>query len=100
MVKNKEPVVVDIAHLSFSIDTIEEVALQKIFESIPYRDKPDAYSVSWSEWIGDNSIVAKKEEQTYKVKKVQRFDTYAKARIFFVDKVNSISSKYKEEIWK
>ena len=91
-------IIIDIAHLSFSIETVEEVALQKIYDSIPYGDKPDAYSVSWSEWIGNGTMEAKTEEQTYKVKKFQRFDTYEKARTFFLKKVDLISKLYKEEI--
>jgi hypothetical protein len=96
MVDNE--ITVDIAHLSFSIGTIEEVALQKIYEIVPYTDKPDAYSVSWSEWIGDGKMEAKSEEQTYKVKKIQKFSTYEKARVFFVGKVEFISKEYNENI--
>jgi hypothetical protein len=91
-------ITVDIAHLSFSIETTEEVSLVKIYKNKPYGEIPDAYAVSWSEWIGNGTMVAAEEEQIYKVKKFQEFPVYEAARKFFLDKVDIISSRYKEEL--
>ena len=90
-------ITVDIAHLSFSMETKEEVSLSKIYKHKPYTDRPDAYSVSWSEWIGNGTMIAKEEAQIYQVKKFQEFVTYEEARKFFVSKVDIISFRYKEK---
>ena len=93
-----QEIIIDIAHLSFSIETMEEVSLSKVYTERPYSDKPDAYSVSWSEWIGNGTMVAKEEAQIYKVKKFQKFTNYNEARLFFLGKVDIISSRYKENL--
>ena len=93
----EQEIEVPIAHLSFSIETTEEVALSKVFKK-PYSDRPIAYAVSWSEWIGNGTMVAETEEQIYKVKKFQKFDSYEKARTFFIGKVDVLSSRYKEKV--
>ena len=92
-------IVVDIANFSFTVGKIEEVGLAKIYNKFPFTE-PTAYSVTWSEWLKDSAgdaIEAKKEEQTYKVKKIQKFPNYEEARKFFISKVNDISIVYKEE---
>ena len=91
-------ILIDIANLSFTIDTIEEVGMSKIFVETLY-DKPTAYSVSWSEWVKNNqgdTIQAKTEAQTYKTKIIQRFESYDLAREFFIKKIDEISLSYKE----
>lgn len=88
---------IPIAHLSFSIETTEEVALSKVFKK-PFADNIVAYSVSWSEWIGNGTMVAETEEQIYKVKKFQKFSSYEEARKFFLSKVDLLSSRYRETI--
>jgi hypothetical protein len=93
--KEKE-IVIDIISLSFTVDTIEEVKLAKIFDKEKPHDKPSAYSVSWNEWIKGGTIQAQTEPQTYRVAKLQRFENYELARVFFLDKVNIISQSYKE----
>lgn len=94
----EQEIVIDIAHLSFAVETTEEVALSKIYSKKPYGEKPDAYSVSWSEWTGNGTMVAEAEAQIYKVKKFQKFETYKEARLFFISKVDIISTRYKEGI--
>ena len=87
-------IVIDIASLSFTMGRIEEVALSKIFSKKPYKEVPDAFAVSWSEWVGGQNLEAEITEQTYKVKKFQRFEDYEEARKFFLGKVDNISKLY------
>ena len=75
-------IIIPIASLSFIIDTVEEVSLEKVFSGGEY-DIPQEYSVSWNESIGDGSMVAEKKEQVYRVTKFQRFKDYEDARLFF-----------------
>jgi hypothetical protein len=93
----------NIASLSFFMDRIEEVEIKKIYRSS--RERPDAYSVSWSEWMEDadgKSIRAEVQPQTQKIKQIQKFEhkdlavAFEQARIFFLTKVDEISRKYKE----
>lgn len=102
-------IVIDIANLSFTIGNVEEVGLSKIYTDKPYKMSPDAYSVSWSEWIkdeGGDTLKVKSEPQVYKVKKFQKFingggtNAYEKARLFFIKKVDEISKTYDEESFK
>lgn len=91
---------VDIANLSFTIATVEEVGMAKIFTKQPYGHIPDAYSVSWSEWIKNSEgekLQVEASPKTYKVKKFQKFETYEDARLFFIKKVDGISLLYKED---
>jgi hypothetical protein len=86
---------IDIANLSFSVDKIEEVTLSKIFISEPQTTKPSAYSVAWTEWVGNG--IAKAEPEVTKTRNIQRFENYELARMFFISKVDEISKAYKEK---
>ena len=93
---DENEIVVDIINLSFTVDSVEEVKLAKIFDKGKTLNKPSAYSVSWNEWIKEGAIKAEKEPQTYRVAKLQRFENYELARLFFLTKVDVISRSYKE----
>ena len=98
--------VVDIANLAFTVGLVEEVGLAKVYNTEHLKNIPDAYTVSWSEWIKNhagNTLKSKEEPQVYKVKKFQKFidsdvqTAYEKARLFFLQKIDEISKSYKEE---
>ena len=95
-IMDENEIVVDIINLSFTVDNVEEVKLAKIFDKEKTLKRPSAYSVSWNEWIKEGTIKAEKEPQTYRVAKLQRFEDYESARLFFLTKVDAISKSYKE----
>lgn len=88
---------VDIASFSFNVGGIEEVGLAKIFIKVPYTNKPDAYSVTWSEWqknVEGDRIQAKNEPQIQKVKKIQKIKTWQQAKDLFMDKITAHLGTY------
>ena len=98
---NKELVrpesIVDIASFSFSVGKIEQVGLSKVFTRVPYTEKPDSYSVSWTEWLMDTAgdkIQAEVEVQIQKVKKIQKVRTWREAMDLFLKKVTEHLNSY------
>jgi hypothetical protein len=92
---------VDIANFSFNVGKMEEVGLSKVWSKLPYTKLPDSYSVTWSEWIKDEEgkkIVAETEPQVQKVKNIQKFVDFNKAKDKFLQKVTDYLLLYKEEI--